>query len=157
MHMNTQETWQHETISSKSHQGKEQETLPIPHTLCWNAREHTGKMAIWNRFKQEPPGKGTGRREGNEKDVIWQNELKGEFKMAKGEVINIGVGYEVRVHSNRNYKRFDDIVTGRGKSSGLLYKLCQFVLVLKKWALDLEWFIKLIAFIMRINIDLFYT
>ena len=52
--------------------------------------------------------------------------------MAKGEVINIGVGYEVRVHSNRNYKRFDDIVTGRGKSSGLLYKLCQFVLVLKK-------------------------
>ena len=30
------------------------------------------------------------------------NALLGEFKMALGDVINIGVGYEVYVHSNKN-------------------------------------------------------
>ena len=64
-----------------------------------------------------PRGKGTGRRgEGRDgKKIEWklsevntrllsigQSVLVGELKIAVGDVINIGVGYEAHIHSNRN-------------------------------------------------------
>ena len=70
------------TVSSKSHQGKEQE----------EGRSGGVGGKIERKLSKV-----------NTRSVSrGQNEFIGVFKMATGDVISMGVGYEVHIHFNRN-------------------------------------------------------
>ena len=82
MYVNIEWRWRHITISTKSHQEMEQEEA--------RSGSDGGKI----EFKLS---------EVNTRTMSWgQNELIREFKMAAGDLISIGVDYELHARSNSN-------------------------------------------------------